>query len=192
VPALEVVFFRGPSRRYRSLLLRADGVEVELDGGAYNRIGGAAGEVPHDIAHLVVEDELGLDLGVWGVLVAGGLFRGAKVVSGRQRPHAAQRAREILEGAVEQLNQAEILTRAVCDLATLDTADLSALRAATGARWWSPTATEAALVRAFGRLREAGARWAELPVGGTMRLAWNRPLTAHTQARRRQSRARVR
>ena len=49
--------FKGPSRRYRSVLRRADGVEVELDGGAYNGIGGPAGEVPHVIAHLVVEDE---------------------------------------------------------------------------------------------------------------------------------------
>jgi hypothetical protein len=39
------------------VLRRAHGVEVELDGGAYNGIGGPAGEVPHDIAHLVVEDE---------------------------------------------------------------------------------------------------------------------------------------
>ena len=84
--ALEIDFYKGATRRYRSVLHRADGVDIELDGGSYNKIGGAAGEVPHDIAHLVVEEELGLERGVWGVLAAGGLFRGASVVAGRQRP----------------------------------------------------------------------------------------------------------
>jgi hypothetical protein len=128
--------------------------------------------VPHDIAHLVVEDELRLERGVWGVLAAGGLFRGARVVAGRQRPHAAKRARELLDASVEQLNQAEILTRAVCDLSLTDAADLRALRSATGARWWSPTVTEAALAAAFTRLSEAAQRWAELDPGATLRLTW--------------------
>ena len=112
---LTVEVHKGPTRRYRSILHRADGVEVELDGGAYNRLGER--ELPHDIAHLIVEDELGLDRGVWGVLAAGGLFRGASVRAGRQKPHAARRGREVVAAAVEQLNQAEMLTRAVCDLA---------------------------------------------------------------------------
>ncbi len=175
MPALEVEFFKGPTRRYHSVLHRVDGVDVQLDGGAYNDVGGRAGEVPHDIAHLVVEDELGLALGVWGVLAAGGLFRGASIRAGRQRPHAARRAREILAASVEQLNQAEVLTRGVCDLAVTGRADLRALRAATGARWWSSTASEEALVRSFGRLREAGERWADLRADGSLRFRWTPP-----------------
>jgi len=172
VPALEIVFFKGPTRRYRSVLHRADGVEIELDGGSYNKVGGPAGEVPHDIAHLVVEDELGLERGVWGVLAAGGLFRGASVRAGRQRPHAARRGRGILEASVEALNQAEVLTRAVCDQAVTGSADLRALRAATGSRWWSDTAGADALATAIGRLQEAGARWAQLGPGESLRGSW--------------------
>lgn len=182
--SLDVVFVKGPARRYRSVLRRADGVEVEMEGGAYNRIAGHPGEVPHDIAHLVVEDELGLERGVWGVLAAGGLFRRASVIAGRRRPHAAERAHEILRSAVEQLNQAEILTRAVCDLSLTGAADLRALRAATGARWWAPAATDAALTRAFARLGEAGARWAELPPGGTLHFTWTPPGGAQRGRRR--------
>ena len=167
---LAVEVHKGPARRYRSVLHRADGVEVELDGGAYNRLGER--ELPHDIAHLIVEDELGLDRGVWGVLAAGGLFRGASVRAGRQKPHAARRGREVVAAAVEQLNQAELLTRAVCDLAADGTADLRALRARTGARWWSETANEAALARAFDRLDEAVGAWALLEPGGVLRFAW--------------------
>jgi len=167
---LAVEVHKGPTRRYRSVLHRADGVEVELDGGAYNRLG--TRELPHDIAHLIVEDELGLDRGVWGVLAAGGLFRGASVRAGRQKPHAARRGREVVDASVEQLNQAEMLTRAVCDLAGAGTADLRALRARTGERWWSETASEAALARAFGRLDAAAGAWARLEPGGMLRFAW--------------------
>ena len=170
---LAVEVHKGPTRRYRSVLHRADGVEIELDGGAYNRLG--TRELPHDVAHLIVEDELGLDRGVWGVLAAGGLFRGASVVAGRQRPHAARRGREIVAAAVEQLNQAEIITRAVCNLAVTGTTDLGALRAATGARWWTATARKDALARAFARLGEAGAQWTRLGAGGTLRFEWTPP-----------------
>ena len=174
MPALEIVFYKGTTRRYRSVLHRADGVDIELDGGSYNKIGGAAGEVPHDISHLIVEEELGLEHGVWGILAAGGLFRGASVLAGRQRPHAARRGRELLQASVEQLNQAEVLTRAVCDLSLTGTSDLAVLRAATGPRWWSPTATEDALARAFVRLAEAGERWAQLRAGEALRCTWGR------------------
>ena len=167
---LDIEVIKGPTRRYRSILRRADGVEVELDGGAYNRVGDR--ELPHDIAHLIVEDELGLEHGVWGVLAAGGLFRGASVRAGRQRPHAARRGREVVAAATEQLNQAEILVRAVCDLAGDGTADLRALRSRTGARWWSETASEAALTRSFERLAAAVDDWAALQPGGVLRFSW--------------------
>ncbi len=188
-PPLDIEVFKGPTRRYRSVLRRADGVEIELDGGAYNAIGGPAGEVPHDIAHLIVEDELGLDLGVWGVLAAGGLFRGATVRSGRRPPRAARRAREVRVGATEQLNQAEMLTRAVCDQSKTFGPDLRALRAATGERWWPPTVEEEAVERAIGRLRDAGARWAALDAGGSLRFVWRRPPAASRARPRRKGRS---
>jgi hypothetical protein len=151
---------------------RPDGVDVELDGGAYNTVGGPAREVPHDIAHLIVEHEFGLARGVWGVLADGGLFRGAAVVAGRRRPHAARLGRDLVKESGEHLNQAEILTRAVCDQAAAGRPDLAALRAAAGQRWWSASATEPALVRAIERLRHAGERWARLDAGGSLEFTW--------------------
>ncbi len=74
-------FFRGETRRYRSRLQRP------------------AGELPHDLAHLVVEDELGLRSGVWGVIVAGGMSGHAVVVAGRRKPQATRRGREIIARA---------------------------------------------------------------------------------------------
>jgi hypothetical protein len=52
-------FHKQPRGRYHSVLHRFDGVSVRLEGGSYNRIGGGVGRVPHDIAHLIVEDALG-------------------------------------------------------------------------------------------------------------------------------------
>ena len=180
---LDIEVFKGETRRYRSILHRADGVEVELDGGAYNRLGER--ELPHDIAHLIVEDELGLDRGVWGVLAAGGLFRGASVRAGRQKPHAARRGREIVAAATEQLNQAEMLVRVVCDAAGAGNVDL---RARTGERWWSETVTEAAVTRALDRLGRAAEDWAAVRQPRSARCA----LSSWRGRRQRPGRGRVR
>jgi hypothetical protein len=108
VPAAQIEFLKDEGRRYRALLQRPDGVSVAFDGGAYNRVGGPVGELPHDIAHLIVEEELGLRSGVWGVLVAGGMFRHATVVAGRRAPHAAKRGREVIARAGDAPMQAEM------------------------------------------------------------------------------------
>jgi hypothetical protein len=108
---------------------------------------------------------------VWGVLAAGGLFRGASVRAGRQKPHAARRGREIVAAATEQLNQAEMLVRVVCDAAGAGTVHL---RTRTGERWWSETLTEAAVARAIDRLGAAAEDWARLEPGGVLRFSWGR------------------
>jgi hypothetical protein len=162
---LPVRFVRGEGRRYRSVMRRADGLEVELEGGSYNSVGGPAGEVPHDLAHLIVEDEFGL--------TDGGMFGHATVVSGRRAPHATRRGREIVAERREEVMQAEMLTRAVCDICAgvLD-ADPRAIRKALGRRWWSEAVTDAALERCRARLRAAGARWAALRPGEVLEADW--------------------
>ena len=171
-----IEFVKGEGRRYRSLLHRPDGVAVVLDGGAYNRVGGRAGEVPHDIAHLVVEDELGLRAGVWGVLVAGGMFGHATVVAGRRAPHATKRGREVIARAGDHIMQAEMLTRAVCDLSAADAdADPAAVWRAVGERWWTAAVTRAALDRAHTRLRDAAQRWADLAPDDAITESWRLP-----------------
>jgi hypothetical protein len=155
------------------VLHRVDGVDVAFEGGAYNAIGGRVGEVPHDLAHLVVEDELGLRQGVWGVLAAGGLFRHATVVAGRQAPHAARRGRALVERAGDRLTQAEILTRVVCDaVAGRVAGDERTLRAAVGERWWCDALTTVLLDRAGERLHAAGERWARLEPDAALTEYW--------------------
>lgn len=176
MPMARIEFLRGEARRYRSRLQRPDGVAVELDGGSYNRVGGPAGELPHDLAHLVVEDELGLRSGVWGVLVAGGMFGHATVVAGRRKPQATKRGKEIVARAGDRIMQAEILTRAVCDLcAAGGRPDPAAVRRAVGERWWADTVTSASLERARDRLRDGAERWARLAPGEAITTSWRLP-----------------
>jgi hypothetical protein len=173
--SVPIDFHKGPRGRYHSVLYRVDGVSVRLEGGSHNRVSGEVGRVPHDIAHLVVEDAFGLGGGLWGTLAAGGIVQNARFAGGRKPPHAERRARAITDGAGESLRQAEILVRAVAD-ASLEggTRDMHAFRARVGARWWSPSITPDALDRACGDLRAAAKRWDALEDGSALRLTWPR------------------
>jgi hypothetical protein len=170
-----IEFFKPERRRYRSVLHRRDGLVVELDGGGYNKVGGPARELPHDLAHFVVEDALELEAGLWGVLAAGGMFGHAKVIAGRRAPHAARRAQAVVDAAGDRLSQAEMLTRFVCDLA-LDGADrdVRRLKAAAGERWWRETPAEQ-LERACRALRETSVRWRDLRPGEALTVVWRLP-----------------
>ena len=172
---MKVEFFKPEQRRYRSVMHR-DGLVIELDGGGYNKVGGAGRELPHDLAHFVVEDALGLEAGLWGVLAAGGMFGHAKVIAGRRPPHAARRAQAVVDAAGDRLSQAEMLTRFVCDLA-LDGADrdVRRLKAAAGERWWRETSAEQ-LERACRELRETSERWSDLRPGEALTVVWRLPL----------------
>jgi hypothetical protein len=186
-----VDFIKGETARYRSLLHRPDGVDVEFEGGSYNKLGGRRGVIPHDIAHLIVEDELALACGVWGVLVAGGLFRHARVVGGRQAPHAAERGRSIVKAAGDRITQAEMVTRVVCDVVRGELPhDREALRSVMGDRWWTDGLTEAVLDRCRTRLHASAAEWAALQPGSMLTLQWEHPIDAALAAGRRGGRSR--
>lgn len=173
-PATDITFFKASSgTRYHSIVHRRDGVEVRLEGGSWNKVGGPAGRVPHDIAHLIVEEGFGLDRGLWGVLAAGGTVQNASVVGGRQPPHAARRAEAIVAPARPMLQQAEVLVRAVADLALAGTLrDVDGFNRAVSERWAVPGITADQLERTCRALQTAGAEWGAVPPGGELRLRW--------------------
>jgi len=175
MPPVAIEFFKPEGRRYRSVLHRRDGLLVELDGGGYNVVGGPARELPHDLAHFVVEDGLGLEAGLWGVLSSGGMYGHAKVIAGRRPPHFAARAKAVVDAAGERPTQAEMLTRFVCDL-TRDGADrdVARLQAAAGPRWWRET-TPDRLAATCAALREASLRWRDLRPGEALAVSWRLP-----------------
>jgi hypothetical protein len=161
-----VSFHKGSGTRYRSTLHRADGAVIELDGGSWNRIGGPVGRVPHDLAHLIVEEQLGLTRGLWGVLASGGLVRNAAYAGGRRPPHALARAKAIADAAGEELRQAEVLVRAAADVSRAGRrVDVDSLRGAVGARWWHPALTADAFGAIDAGLRATALDWDALAAG---------------------------
>jgi hypothetical protein len=107
---MEIVFHRParPRRPYRSVAVRDDGVALELAGATYHNLPPL---LPHDLAHFVVEDRLGLTHGLWSVIARGGLFPQCTVVAGRQRARARERGRALVKeaDAGARLTQAEVL-----------------------------------------------------------------------------------
>lgn len=148
---------------------------VELVAGGFNKVGGQANVIPHDLAHYIVEDELGFEGGLWGTLVAGGLFApsNTRVIAGRQRPHASRIAREIVQAADETLKQAEILVRAAADLALAGRfRDVDGFAAATGARWSLTGVTAAQLERTCQRLQAGAVTWHDLAASAQLDVHW--------------------
>jgi len=179
--SLAVTFEKGPSRRYRSLLRRDDGVEVAFDGGAYNRLGGGR-ELPHDLAHLIVERELGLAQGVWGVIASGGMFAHVTVVAGRQAPHAARRGRAVIDAAGDAIMQAEILTRVVCDTSAAGGRfDPARARREIGERWWSAALSRDAVDRCGELLADGARAWAALAPGERLTERWPAALVSRSR-----------
>jgi hypothetical protein len=171
-----ITFRKGDGQRYRSVLERPDGVAVELDGGGYNQVGGPARRIPHDLAHFVVEDALGLDFGLWGVIAAGGMFAHTSVVRGRRPPHAARRAQAVVDRAGDRLARAEVVVRAVADLSLARRdRDTAGLEERCGERWRPDPVEPDVLAAACRRLREGGERWAGLAAGESLVVAWTLP-----------------
>jgi hypothetical protein len=173
--AMRIEVHKDRGTRYRSKLYRADGVVIALEGGSWNRIGGPVGRVPHDLAHLVVEQRLGLARGLWGVLAAGGLVQNAEFVV-RRPPHAQAGAQRIADSAGEELRRAEVLVRALADATLADARrDPDALRRAVGPRWWHPGLTATAVDEIDAELRSAALAWDRLAPAASLARTWRPP-----------------
>jgi hypothetical protein len=92
---------------------------------------------------------------------------------GAASAHAAKRAQAVVDAAGDRLSQAEVLTRAVCDVAKAGADnDFDRLRRAAGQRYWSSDVTPEAVKTACRRLRETSATWQNLAPGEPLRVYW--------------------
>ncbi len=163
-----IEFHREALGRYYSTFTRPDGATLKLQGGSYNKLGGNV-RVPHDIAHLIVEQTLGLRAGLWGTIAVGGLVMNLEFIGGKKPSHAEKRSWAITETAGETLRQAEVVVRAVAD-AVAGTVHGSLTRH-MGDRWAVPVAGEQ-LELMGAQLRNSAARWDAVPEGGTLQMTW--------------------
>jgi hypothetical protein len=160
---------------------RPDGTRLLLT--SYDRVHA----VPHDLAHFVTEQTLGVTGGLFGSIAAGALFDSLRVLSGRRRHDDVARSDAIRRANAADLQLAEVLVGAAHGgLAVGDAEGGHRIE-----RAWSsvrptpcPYSSERR-VAAVAELRRLGRSFAELDGGQTLALEWT---VASAPPRRRRKR----
>lgn len=170
---------------YRTTICRDDGVIFRVP--AFD----CTHSLPHDMAHYFVENRLGLKRGFWGCIAAGAVYPGMERLSGRLRPHSADRSRELLRASAQQNTEAEVLVSALLRI-THERLDDHWPAARTRLHHeWRPRVPSRALpdemeVRQIcAALREAEHSWQSLAVGESVRVIWPEPGKQRKDGRRR-------
>ena len=164
---MEIIFTRSRDRWDQTIATRQDGVRVRIP------VFGPLDPIPHDLAHYVVERELGLQDGFWGRVAAGALFGGMSVVDGRQKPHARERSRSLIAVNPYAIGFAEVVVGTVLHAVAGEALRPEALPVASPVVPSRTRADRDALVARLRPVVEAMcARWREVPQGGTLRVVW--------------------
>jgi hypothetical protein len=178
---MNVTFTRGEARNYTTTALRDDGVLLQVPGSDRKFA------LPHDLAHYIVERELGLHRGFWGRIAAGAVYPGMKVLAGRQPVHAAERSRSVIREAAQQGVEAEVWVGVFLRVMQEGLEpNGTAVRAALSAEW-RPSRPErnlpdaAEIGRICSALREAAQRWQALAAGQALTFTW--PLDRRARCR---------
>lgn len=142
---------------------------VERDDGVVFGMRGAGGgaDLPHDLVHALVEQQLAVPDGIWGCVADGVVWGSMRHVSGRRPPHAAERSAQLKRERAQRIQEAEALADVVGRLAR---------GAAVLPRELADAGFDAArLTAAADAVRDAGRRWAGLRPGDEWVVEWRRP-----------------
>src|SRR6476661_2901545 len=156
---MRMTFRRMADRRpVETLVERDDGVVFTMRGA------GGGSDLPHDLVHAIVEQQLGVGDGIWGCVADGVVWRSMTHVSGRQPPHAAERSNRLKRERSASIRRAEALADLVNRLASGGEVTPGALPA-TGV---PPQRIVAAVVE----LGNVQRRWAGLAAGEVWVVEW--------------------
>ncbi|GAA4552887.1 hypothetical protein [Pseudonocardia xishanensis] len=147
-------------------ITRSDGVRLRLS--SYDR----KHAVPHDLAHFVTEQQLGMADGLFGSIAEGAVFDSLEVLAGRR---AAVRSDAVRRRNAAGLALAEMLVGAVhLGLDGPDRAVVTSLARAWGSVRQGPCPyPEPARLAAIRELRRAGERFAALGPEEVLPLHWS-------------------
>jgi hypothetical protein len=159
-----------------------DGAEnqavVHRDDGVVYRVRGngqrCGPELPHDLAHFVVERALGLTDGFWGCVAAGAVFTSMSHVSGRRRPHASETSKTIKRDQRAAIQYAETMVFLVEQITRDDDESIRRLTGRLLATLPPPYPQPQVIRPAVTALREMTARWQALRPGEELELTWPR------------------
>lgn len=169
---MEITFTKTGPRSYEVVARRRDGLVIRVNTPDRPQ------SLPHDMAHYLVERELGFDRGLWGSVAAGAVFKGMQVVSGRRPPHAEERSKAVIKAAHVQLAAAELYVSVVQSVAREGRERDWAFVNACLDEVWRPfrgprrAVSREGVLRACEALREAEREWRELPVGHSLTVPW--------------------
>ena len=183
-----IVFRRTGERRYAVEARRQSWPDLEM-----NPAPGFDSLIPHDLMHLVVEAQLGLDQGIYGQLASGGDAGSFRPIStehqsarsaARLRRHQQARGKPILRAGRTDCVQSERATY-VCMNEWLRRNRMSGAVSSSTARSQPSTQVESSapaqaipgldeqrLASICRHLDELSAVWSELKVGDSMSVSW--------------------
>jgi hypothetical protein len=163
---MDVSFTKAGERRYSVTIEREHGPAlVPRFGPGYDDL------LPHDVAHLLVEEHFGIELGVWGQLAAGGggLFTPAPQENTLQFRRRVQRIAAIGRDDMARSEHLVMVTVSEWERRLGRPQHL-----APGHLVEVGAGDVETMVR---RLGESSERWQALPQGGSLTLHWPRALT---------------
>jgi hypothetical protein len=169
---LEITFAKKGPRDYQVVVRRDDGVLLNVR--SFDR----TLRLPHDIAHFVVETELGLEHGFWGLLAAGVLFNNMRVAAGRVRPRARERSRSVLKEVGQHPIEAEVLVSVMQGIAEERADEHWRTVQARLDAVWKPRKSQRGPIshdevrRVCRELRVAEEKWRALSVGQSITVVW--------------------
>ena len=169
---MEITFAKKGLRDYQVVVKRDDGVLLKVQ--SFDR----PILLPHDMAHFVVENELRLEHGFWGLLAAGVLFSNTRVAAGRVRPRARERSRSVLKEVGQQPIEAEVLVSVMLSIAE-ERVDEDWRKVQTRLdEVWKPRKSQRGPIshdevrRVCSELRSAEEQWRALSVGQSTTVVW--------------------
>jgi hypothetical protein len=178
---MEVIFQRTGRRRYRVEVRRPELPAVEM-----NPAPGYDDLVPHDMMHLVVESQLGLERGIFGQLAAGGgtfsvIPEPSKTVreAARQRRRMNQRGEKMMRDGRTDCERSEAAVY-VCSQKWLARSNSNNVRKTTSVHPATPVSkppslpnlSEDKLKQIFHHLDELSLYWSRLNIGDSITVHW--------------------
>jgi hypothetical protein len=163
---MEVEFTKASDRRYSVAITREHGPALlPRYAPGYDDL------MPHDLAHYLVEEEFGIELGVWGQLAAGGGGVSLPAPTGNDLRNRRRSQRIGAMGRDDMARSERLVAMAVALW------ERSIGRPKHQARPLTVDVDPEQLRRAVRRLDEVSGRWHRLPIGRSLTFEWPQQLT---------------